>query len=80
VLYSALLKLPREIVLRRRSLGKWSMNELWILGVKDSRICGSGRRISGEKRRVSITCELVTSPSILFLDELTSGECYSFVF
>ena len=56
------------------------MNELGISGVKDSRIGGSGRRISGEKRRVGIACELVTSPSILFLDEPTSGECYSFVF
>ena len=56
------------------------MNELGILGVKDSRISGSERRISGEKRRVNIACEPVTSPSILFLDELTSGECYSFVF
>jgi ABC-type multidrug transport system ATPase subunit len=57
-----------------------TMDELGILGVKDSRIGGSGRRISGEKRRVSIACELVTSPLILFLDEPTSSECYSFVF
>ncbi|KIM79907.1 hypothetical protein PILCRDRAFT_10074 [Piloderma croceum F 1598] len=50
-----------------------TMNELGILGVKDSRIGDSGMRISGEKRRVSIACELVMSPSILFLDEPTSG-------
>jgi energy-coupling factor transporter ATP-binding protein EcfA2 len=53
------------------------MNELGILGIKDSRIGESGKRSisGGEKRRVSIACELVTGPSILFLDEPTSGEC-----
>ena len=57
-----------------------TMNELGILGIKDLRIGDSGRKISGEKRRVSIACELVTSPSILFLDEPTSGGYYFLVF
>ena len=77
VLYSAILRLPRDMSIdakRFRTLE--TMNELGILGIKDSRIGESGKRSisGGEKRRVSIACELVTSPSILFLDEPTSGE------
>jgi ABC-type multidrug transport system ATPase subunit len=76
VLYSALLRLPREMSIeakRMRTLE--TMQELGILAIKDSRIGEAGRRSisGGEKRRVSIACELVTSPSILFLDEPTSG-------
>ncbi|KAJ8594505.1 hypothetical protein M405DRAFT_930167 [Rhizopogon salebrosus TDB-379] len=76
VLYSALLRLPREMSLEAKKYRTLeTMNELGILGIKDSRIGDSGRRSisGGEKRRVSIACELVTSPSILFLDEPTSG-------
>jgi ABC-type multidrug transport system ATPase subunit len=76
VLYSALLRLPREMSLEAKKFRTMeTMNELGILGIKDSRIGDSGRRSisGGEKRRVSIACELVTSPSILFLDEPTSG-------
>ncbi|KAI0707291.1 hypothetical protein C8Q76DRAFT_629011 [Earliella scabrosa] len=76
VLYSALLRLPREMSLEAKKFRTLeTMNELGILGIKDSRIGDSGRRSisGGEKRRVSIACELVTSPSILFLDEPTSG-------
>ncbi|KAI0787590.1 hypothetical protein C8Q74DRAFT_1252688 [Fomes fomentarius] len=76
VLYSALLRLPREMSLEAKKYRTLeTMNELGILGIKDSRIGDTGRRFisGGEKRRVSIACELVTSPSILFLDEPTSG-------
>ncbi|TCD61218.1 hypothetical protein EIP91_008769 [Steccherinum ochraceum] len=76
VLYSALLRLPREMSLEAKKYRTLeTMNELGILSIKDSRIGSKGRRSisGGEKRRVSIACELVTSPSILFLDEPTSG-------
>ncbi|KAG5635715.1 hypothetical protein H0H81_010318 [Sphagnurus paluster] len=76
VLYSALLRLPREMSYEAKKYRTLeTMNELGILGIKDMRIGESGRRSisGGEKRRVSIACELVTSPSILFLDEPTSG-------
>ncbi|KAL6298547.1 hypothetical protein BKA93DRAFT_810707 [Sparassis latifolia] len=76
VLYSALLRLPREMSLEAKKFRTLeTMHELGILGIKDSRIGDSGHRSisGGEKRRVSIACELVTSPSILFLDEPTSG-------
>ncbi|KZT23139.1 hypothetical protein NEOLEDRAFT_1096591 [Neolentinus lepideus HHB14362 ss-1] len=76
VLYSALLRLPREMSLEAKKFRTLeTMNELGILGIRDMRIGDSGHRSisGGEKRRVSIACELVTSPSILFLDEPTSG-------
>lgn len=76
ILYSALLRLPREMSFEAKKFRTLeTMHELGILGIKDSRIGDSGHRSisGGEKRRVSIACELVTSPSILFLDEPTSG-------
>lgn len=76
VLYSALLRLPRDMSHEAKVFRTLeTMQELGILGIKDSRIGESGKRSisGGEKRRVSIACELVTGPSILFLDEPTSG-------
>jgi ABC-type multidrug transport system ATPase subunit len=80
VLLSALLRLPRDMSRQAKEFRTLeTMNELGILGIKDSRIGESGKRSisGGEKRRVSIACELVTGPSILFLDEPTSGRHYS---
>ncbi|SCV74104.1 BQ2448_6536 [Microbotryum intermedium] len=77
VLYSALLRLPRDMSFEDKKMRTLeTMHELGILHIRDSRIGESGHRSisGGEKRRVSIACELVTSPSILFLDECTSGE------
>ncbi|KAK2463756.1 hypothetical protein APHAL10511_004249 [Amanita phalloides] len=76
VLYSALLRLPRNMSIEAKKLRTLeTLDELGILSIKDSRIGDTGHRSisGGEKRRVSIACELVTSPSILFLDEPTSG-------
>lgn len=76
ILYSALLRLPRDMSMDAKKIRTLeTMQELGILGIKDSRIGESGKRSisGGEKRRVSIACELVTSPSIIFLDEPTSG-------
>ncbi|KAF9976915.1 hypothetical protein BGZ73_007532 [Actinomortierella ambigua] len=76
ILYSALLRLPRDMSFAaKRFRVMETMSELGILNIKDVKIGASGQRSisGGEKRRVSIACELVTSPSILFLDEPTSG-------
>ena len=76
VLCSALLRLPRDMSIADKKMRVLeTMHELGILSIRDSLVGESGQRSisGGEKRRVSIACELVTSPSILFLDEPTSG-------
>jgi ABC-type multidrug transport system ATPase subunit len=72
VLYSALLRLPKNMsVAAKKYRVLETLEELGILGIKDMRIGNEGERgiSGGEKRRVTIACELVTSPSILFMDE-----------
>ncbi|KAJ1650668.1 FAD-dependent urate hydroxylase [Dispira simplex] len=76
ILYSALLRLPRDMSrAAKQARVLETLHELDIMHIKDSRIGNATTRgiSGGEKRRVSIACELVTSPSILFLDEPTSG-------
>lgn len=88
ILHSAVLRLPKKMTLEnKKQRVHETMEELGISGIADRYIGNTGilahyvssnnlekRGISGgEKRRVSIACELVTSPSILFVDEPTSG-------
>jgi ABC-type multidrug transport system ATPase subunit len=56
------------MLLQHRTLG--------LMKVENSRIGSIGKRgiSGGERKRVAIGVELVTSPRVIFLDEPTSGE------
>mmetsp|Transcript_33368 Transcript_33368/g.54142 ORF Transcript_33368/g.54142 Transcript_33368/m.54142 type:complete len:723 (+) Transcript_33368:223-2391(+) len=74
--YFADLRMPPKTSRKdRKEKVEEVMAQLGLTRIKDSKIGGAFiRGISGgEKRRVSIACELLTSPPILFLDEPTSG-------
>ncbi|KAF9471766.1 hypothetical protein BDN70DRAFT_974113, partial [Pholiota conissans] len=83
VLCSAPLRLSREIDDEAWKFRMLEMlAELGILNIKDAQLTyivfeGHCSIYGGEKRRVSIACGLVTSPSIIFLGELTSISIYS---
>jgi ABC-type multidrug transport system ATPase subunit len=74
LLFSARLRLPESISIdEKRNRVEEVMANLGLTHVADSRIGGDGKRgiSGGEKRRVSIGVELVTSPAVLYLDEPT---------
>jgi ABC-type lipoprotein export system ATPase subunit len=74
VTFSATLRLPRDTDIE--AAVNTVLKEVDLLRVQHSRIGGANaeRGISGgERRRVSVAEELVTSASVIFLDECTSG-------
>jgi len=69
--YVAKLRLPRDVSTQQRlDLVDSTMETLGLTHVRANRICELS---GGQRKRVSIGCELITRPSILYLDEPTSG-------
>ncbi|KAG2373890.1 hypothetical protein C9374_011775 [Naegleria lovaniensis] len=76
IMFSAELRLPDAIpYAEKKRRVEQVMEELGISHIRDRKIGDSMTRgiSGGEKRRVSIACELVISPQILYCDEPTSG-------
>jgi len=69
--YEAELRFPRDVPkARREQRVKEVMTELNLGERADVRI---DRLSGGQRKRVSVGCELLTEPALLFLDEPTSG-------
>ena len=69
--YVARLRLPPDVTSdQRHDLIDSTLETLGLAHVHDSRISDLS---GGQRKRVSIGCELITRPSLLFLDEPTSG-------
>jgi ABC-type lipoprotein export system ATPase subunit len=76
LMYTAHLRLPPDTPLaKKREIVEDIIKDLGLLKVRDTRIGDEAERgvSGGEKRRVSIATQLVTSPRILILDEPTTG-------
>jgi len=74
--FSANLRLPRNISSEEKERRvEEALQDLGISHIADRYIGTALRRgiSGGEKRRVNIACELVISPTVLFLDEPTTG-------
>lgn len=69
--YVAKLRLPPDVPMeQRKDLIDSTIETLGLSHVRQSRI---NELSGGQRKRVSIGCELITRPSVLFLDEPTSG-------
>ncbi|KAF2072567.1 hypothetical protein CYY_006116 [Polysphondylium violaceum] len=74
--YSALLRLPDSVSKAEKMLRVENIiKELNLKDCADTRVGGVGQRgiSGGEKRRLSVGCQLLTDPAVMFLDEPTSG-------
>lgn len=75
--FAAALRLPRSVSENeRRAIVDQTIEELGLRDAADTIVGGALRKgiSGGERRRLSIGCVLVTLPSVLLLDEPTSGE------
>lgn len=69
--YVSRLRLPADVSNEdRRNLIDTTIESLGLSHVRSSRL---SQLSGGQRKRVSIGCELITRPSMLFLDEPTSG-------
>ncbi|GAA5870410.1 hypothetical protein JCM8547_004025 [Rhodosporidiobolus lusitaniae] len=74
--FAAALRLPRTVsTATRKAIVEQTIMELGLADAADVIVGGAFRKgiSGGEKRRLSIGCVLVTLPSILVLDEPTTG-------
>ncbi|KAL6269824.1 hypothetical protein ACE6H2_026735 [Prunus campanulata] len=76
VYYSAQLQLPDSMSkAEKKERAEITITEMGLQDAMNTRIGGWGSKglSGGQKRRVSISIELLTRPKLLFLDEPTSG-------
>ena len=75
-MFAARLRLPSSVSLEeKRAVVDSLLNKLSLVKAADTIVGDAKRRgiSGGERKRLSIGCELIGSPNLLFLDEPTSG-------
>jgi ABC-type multidrug transport system ATPase subunit len=74
--YASRLRMPRGSSSEEHQAAvQWVLEKLSLEKCKDTRIGNAGQRglSGGQRKRVSIGMELLVNPSVLFVDEATSG-------